>query len=110
MTKRGYRFTAEVRTIDPLPELVAVRRTETRMVSREETVIDDGPERVTVGVGRDVAVMTFLAEKGAKLDEIDKAGRTPLSQADRLPVDQAVDLLAGLNKRSGGTPKIKSAR
>jgi hypothetical protein len=41
---------------------------------------------------------------------MDRAGRTPISQADRLPVDKAVDFLTEFILRSGGTPKIKSAR
>jgi ankyrin repeat protein len=55
-------------------------------------------------------VIQFLADKGAKLDEMDKAGRTAISIADNLPVDKAVDLLTALIEESGGKPKIPSKR
>jgi len=55
-------------------------------------------------------VVQFLADHGAALDELDAAGRTPLSIADRLPVDRAVDLLTKLITDRGGKPKIPSNR
>ena len=57
-----------------------------------------------------VEVMQFLADRGAKLDEMNAANRTPISLADGLPVDLAVDLLTKLIKESGSTPKIPSKR
>jgi ankyrin repeat protein len=57
-----------------------------------------------------VEVIQFLAEKGAKLDEIDAAGRTAISLADIGPIDKAVDLLTALILKSGSTPKIPSKR
>jgi ankyrin repeat protein len=57
-----------------------------------------------------VEVIQFLADKGAKLDELDAAGRTALSQADFSPIDKAVDLLTALILKSGTTPKIPSKR
>jgi uncharacterized protein len=57
-----------------------------------------------------VEVIQFLADKGAKLDEIDAAGRTPISIADVQPIDKAVDLLTALILKSGSTPKIPSKR
>ena len=41
-------------------------------------------------------VIQFLADHGAKLDELNGAGRTPIAIADNLPVDLAVDLLTKL--------------
>jgi len=55
-------------------------------------------------------VIQFLADHGAKLDELNAAGRTPISIADNLPVDLAVDLLTKLIKEGGGVPKIPSKR
>jgi len=55
-------------------------------------------------------VIQFLADHGAKLDELNAAGRTPISIADNLPVDLAVDLLTKLIKERGGVPKIPSKR
>jgi len=55
-------------------------------------------------------VIQFLADHGAKLDELNGAGRTPISIADNLPVDLAVDLLTKLIKEGGGVPKIPSKR
>lgn len=55
-------------------------------------------------------IVQFLADHGAALDELDAAGRTPLSIADRLPVDRAVDLLTKLITDRGGKPKIPSNR
>jgi uncharacterized protein len=57
-----------------------------------------------------VEVMQFLADRGAKLDEMNAANRTPISLADGLPVDLAVDLLTKLISESGSTPKIPSKR
>ncbi len=57
-----------------------------------------------------VEVMQFLADRGAKLDEMNAAGRTPIALADGLPVDLAVDLLTKLITESGTTPKIPSKR
>jgi ankyrin repeat protein len=55
-------------------------------------------------------VIQFLADHGAKLDELNAAGRTPISIADNLPVDLAVDLLTKLITERGGVPKIRSKR
>jgi uncharacterized protein len=57
-----------------------------------------------------VEVMQFLADRGAKLDEMNAANRTPISLADGLPVDLAVDLLTKLIAESGSKPKIPSKR
>ena len=57
-----------------------------------------------------VEVMQFLADRGAKLDEMNAAGRTPIATADGLPVDLAVDLLTKLITESGAKPKIPSKR
>ena len=57
-----------------------------------------------------VEVIQFLADKGAKLDELDAAGRTALALADFSPIDKAVDLLTALILKSGSTPKIPSKR
>jgi ankyrin repeat protein len=56
------------------------------------------------------AVIQFLADHGAKLDELNGAGRTPISIADNLPVDLAVDLLTKLITERGEKPKIPSKR
>jgi len=55
-------------------------------------------------------VIQFLADQGARLDEMNAAGRTPISIADNLPVDLAVDLLTKLITERGGVPKIPSKR
>jgi uncharacterized protein len=55
-------------------------------------------------------VIQFLADHGAKLDEMNGAGRTPIALADFAPVDLAVDLLTKLITESGGTPRIPSKR
>jgi ankyrin repeat protein len=55
-------------------------------------------------------VIQFLADKGAKIDEMDQAGRTPISIADFAPIDKAVDLLTVLIEKSGAKPKIPSKR
>src|SRR5438034_583440 len=55
-------------------------------------------------------VIQFLADHGAKLDELNGAGRTPISIADNLPVDLAVDLLTKLITARGEKPKIPSKR
>lgn len=55
-------------------------------------------------------VIQFLAAHGAKLDEMNDAGRTAISIADGLPVDMAVDLLTKLITARGEKPKIPSKR
>jgi ankyrin repeat protein len=55
-------------------------------------------------------VIQFLADKGAKLDEKDSRGRTPIDIADRLPIDKGVELLTELIIKTGGVPKIRSKR
>jgi uncharacterized protein len=55
-------------------------------------------------------VIQFLADHGAKLDEMNDAGRTAISIADNLPVDLAVDLLTKLITARGDKPKIPSKR
>jgi ankyrin repeat protein len=55
-------------------------------------------------------VVQFLADKGVPLDEKDARGRTPLSTADILPIDKAVELLTRLIVASGAQPKIPSKR
>jgi uncharacterized protein len=57
-----------------------------------------------------VEVIQFLADRGAKLDEIDAAGRTAISIADIGPIDKAVELLTALIVKSGQTPKQPSKR
>jgi hypothetical protein len=57
-----------------------------------------------------VEVMQFLADRGAKLDEMNAANRPPISLVDGLPVDLAVDLLTKLISESGNKPKIPSKR
>jgi hypothetical protein len=57
-----------------------------------------------------VQVIQFLADKGAKLDEIDAAGRTPITIADAGPIHKAVELLTALIVKSGSTPKQPSKR
>ncbi|PYR22234.1 MAG: hypothetical protein DMF95_31240 [Acidobacteria bacterium] len=55
-------------------------------------------------------VIQFLADHGARLDEMNGAGRTPIAIADNLPVDLAVDLLTRLITERGERPKIPSKR
>jgi ankyrin repeat protein len=55
-------------------------------------------------------VIQFLADKGAKLDERNSAGKTPIEIADVLPIDKAVDLLTQLIIKSGATPKTPTKR
>jgi ankyrin repeat protein len=55
-------------------------------------------------------VIQFLADHGARLDEMNGAGRTPIAVADNLPVDLAVDLLTRLLAERGEKPKIPSKR
>ncbi len=55
-------------------------------------------------------VIRFLLSKGADPDPMNKAGRTPISIADVLPIDKAVNLLTETIEKSGKTPKIKSSR
>ena len=57
-----------------------------------------------------VQVIQFLADKGAKLDELDAAGRTAIAIADIGPIDKAVELLTALIVKSGSTPKQPSKR
>src|SRR5439155_166595 len=57
-----------------------------------------------------VEVIAFLADHGARLDEMNRAGRTPIAIADGLPVDLAVDLLTKLITARGEVPKIPSKR
>jgi ankyrin repeat protein len=57
-----------------------------------------------------VEVIQFLADKGAKLDELDGAGRTAMTIADVGPIDKAVELLTKLILKSGTTPKQPSKR
>ena len=57
-----------------------------------------------------VEVIQFLADRGAKLDEIDAAGRTAITIADVGPIDKAVELLTALILKSGQTPKQPSKR
>ncbi len=57
-----------------------------------------------------VAVMKFLIDRGAKLDELNAANRTPMSLAEPLPVDQAVDLLNKELSDRGVKPKMPSRR
>ena len=57
-----------------------------------------------------VELMQFLADRGAKLDEMNAAGRTPIALADTQPVDLAVDLLTKLLADRGEKPKIPSKR
>jgi ankyrin repeat protein len=57
-----------------------------------------------------VEVIQFLADKGAKLDEVDAAGRTAMTIADVGPIDKAVELLTALILKSGTTPKQPSKR
>jgi ankyrin repeat protein len=66
-----------------------------------------GPQRTQDEV---VEVIQFLADKGAKLDEIDAAGRTAITIADVGPIDKAVELLTALILKSGSTPKQPSKR
>jgi ankyrin repeat protein len=51
-------------------------------------------------------VVQFLIDKGAKLDEADSAGSTPLRFAEPQGFDKVADLLVSLIVKSGGTPKI----
>jgi ankyrin repeat protein len=55
-----------------------------------------------------IEVMKFLADHGARIDEMNAAGRTPLSIADGPPLDVAVKLLNKLIAERGAVPKIKS--
>jgi ankyrin repeat protein len=79
------------------------------------TTTGNTPMHVAVGLnGRTqpqvCEVIQFLANHGAKLDEMNGAGRTPIAIADGLPVDLAVDLLTTLITERGGRPKIPSKR
>ena len=57
-----------------------------------------------------VEVVQFLADRGAKLDELNAAGRTPIALAEPLPVDQAIDRLLKLLAERGEKPKIAPKR
>ena len=57
-----------------------------------------------------VEVIQFLADRGAKLDELNGAGRTPIALAEPLPVDQAIDRLLKLLAERGEKPKIATKR
>jgi ankyrin repeat protein len=57
-----------------------------------------------------VEIMQFLIDRGVKLDEINAAGRTPISLADTQPGDLAVDLLTKVLNERGEKPKIPSKR
>jgi hypothetical protein len=57
-----------------------------------------------------VEVVQFLADRGAKLDELNAAGRTPIALAEPLPVDQAIDRLLKLLAERGEKPKIATKR
>ena len=79
------------------------------------TTTGNTPMHVAVGLnGRTqpevCEVIQFLADHGAKLDEMNGAGRTPIAIADNLPVDLAVDLLTKLITDRGEKPKIPSRR
>jgi ankyrin repeat protein len=55
-------------------------------------------------------VIQFLADKGADLDSVDGRGRTPITLANVLPIDNAVTLLAKLIEASGKAPKQSPKR
>ncbi len=55
-------------------------------------------------------VVQFLADKGADLDAVDGRGRTPITVANGLPIDNAVELLTKLIEASGKTPKQSPKR
>jgi uncharacterized protein len=55
-------------------------------------------------------VVQFLADKGADLDAVDARGRTPITVANGLPIDNAVELLTKLIEASGKTPKQSPKR
>jgi ankyrin repeat protein len=79
------------------------------------TTTGNTPMHVAVGLnGRTqpevCEVIRFLADHGAKLDELNGAGRTPMAIADGLPVDLAVDLLTKLMTERGDKPKSPSKR
>jgi ankyrin repeat protein len=79
------------------------------------TTTGNTPMHVAVGLnGRTqpevCEAIQFLADRGAKLDELNGAGRTPIAVADNLPVDLAVDLLTKLLAERGEKPKIPSKR
>ncbi len=54
-----------------------------------------------------VHIVQFLADQGAALDEVNEAGRTPIVQADVIPVDHASNLLGKLIRERGGVPKVE---
>jgi len=59
---------------------------------------------------RIVDVIRFIAEKGAPVDELNAAGKTPIDIADVLPIDKAVELFTELILKSGVKPKHPSLR
>lgn len=59
---------------------------------------------------RIVEVIRFIAEKGAPVDELNAAGKTPIDVADVLPIDKAVELMTELILKSGLKPKHPSLR
>jgi ankyrin repeat protein len=92
--------------IDPHVDVVTDRGTTLIHAS-----VSGGANGATQSAQDDVCeVIQFLADKGAKLDELDKAGKTPIDLADVLPIDKAVDLLTVLITKSGATPKAPSRR
>jgi uncharacterized protein len=54
-------------------------------------------------------IIRYLAEKGAKLDEKDSLGRTPLQIATRGSIEKAAALLTDLIAKSGASPKPAAA-
>jgi len=52
-------------------------------------------------------VVKYLSEHGAKLDEKNAAGRTPISSADNIPFDSLVKYLAETLRARGQVPQIK---
>ena len=82
-----------------------------------EVVASNGNTVMHVAVGMNgrtqpevCEVIQFLADRGARLDEMNGANRTPIAVADNLPVDLAVDLLTKLITARGEVPKIPSKR
>ncbi len=57
-----------------------------------------------------VEVIQFLADHGARLDELNKANRTAIDIADVAPVDSAVLLITKLILAKGGYPVHPSKR
>jgi hypothetical protein len=59
---------------------------------------------------RIVEVIQFLADHGAKLDELNKANETAIDIADVGPTDRAVFLITKLILATGGHPVHPSKR